>query len=275
MNSFYPLAVFLLVIAVIAVFIYRKTIIHVLFAIITISIVFAVMRQNSAGLQTQTPIVDQVTNVIQSFTSWFNGAKSLYSALNTSAELKQKFDTFSGTQSLQKITTAYSAIKSASNSIPELALPTSEEVEGYTPTQKQDFFTSIADFFAELPNTNPPANDQVPPNAKERLRGMFTKDLALTTAQGEVIVYDLEKSLMAVYIRELQVPQGPELGVYMATVEPNNTLHTQDFLYIGPLKSTQGNQVYLVPKNADNVVHNTVFIYSPVLSQVYAIAPLR
>lgn len=157
-------------------------------------------------------------------------------------------------------------------------LPTSTEYEGLSVNEQelvQESFLNQLKSFTSRVQQKSVVNDPLPQNIQVVKQGLLTDEYAMETAQGLVTIYRQDSGLLYLYIQELEIPNGPDLELYLAEVDPKTELPTEDFYYIADLKAIAGNQLYVLPESVPVEVLNTFFIYTPLTATVYAAAPLR
>jgi len=86
---------------------------------------------------------------------------------------------------------------------------------------------------------------------------------------GRVKIYDEAVALNLALI-DFNTSNGPDLHVYLSQeAEP---IH---FIELGKLKSTAGNQVYVIPGNPDFTVYKYVLIHCQQFNHVFGIASIK
>jgi hypothetical protein len=275
MQSLQPLLIFLLIIALFAIYIFRKQLLHFVIALVLSVGGYLVFNQYSSSNVETAPETLNVKFSFETITSWFTTSRSLYSTFQDSTAIQQKLGIVSAVEKVESIKQAIDFINSTSTVVDSITLPTEEEAKALNALQQESLLQRVRTALSKYTPEKVTVNDQVPADATLVQKGLFTDKLAYSFARGEVSVYSLGTATSAVYVKELNVPFAPGLGLYMAKVAEGTEVLSEDFLLIGPLKAVNGNQLYFVPSAEMLVGYNTVFIYSPVLAQVYAIAPLK
>lgn len=167
----------------------------------------------------------------------------------------------------------------SSKMLDSVQLPTQSEYDSLNEEDQLAVKNQVIEAFSQLPDETAvariPLDDKPPVNAQVVKQGLFTDQMSVGKAQGLCTIYTSMLNTYTVYIQELEVTYGPELGLYLASVEPINQTVDSTFFYIGPLKGISGNQSYTLPKDVNINQYDTIFIYSPVVDTVYAAAPLR
>lgn len=280
-ESTVALVLFLVIIGAVFVYVFRKKIITALIFIGIALIGFAFFK--SSDYQIAGDIGEAETSLTQTVGDWWSAlqsgytkAQEFYAWFTKSQQLQTELAETDPGVVLTSLQSSYDYLKGIANNLATIELPTQEQLQSYSPAERESFLQNMSQFFAEanVQNQTVPS-DEVPPGAVAIQSGLFTDDLALETAQGQVTQYRLDSGVLAIFVKELKLPYGPEQGLYLASVQDGQTVLSDEFLFVGPLKANQGNQLYFIPQTPGIEQYNTAFVYSPVLQQVYAIAPLR
>ena len=281
-ESLSALALFFVIIAIVLLYVFRKQILTVAIFLALAFVGFLFFKNAtdypvSNDLRSaEQSISGTISKLWQSIVSGYTTAQSMYKLFTANDQIQQQFAESDTVTIINSVTESYEKLKNLTTSLPTIDLPSTSEVEQFSDVEKTHFLQTITELFTSVTiDSAEPIQDEVPTDAVKIAEGLFTNELALTTAQGLITQYQLDSGVLALYFKELKVPFGPELGVYLAEVQDQNTVLSDEFLFVSPLKAVQGNQLYFLPNDERIQRFNTVFIYSSVLNQVYAIAPLR
>jgi hypothetical protein len=88
-------------------------------------------------------------------------------------------------------------------------------------------------------------------------------------ASGQVKVLQVSDGTQVLRFENLDVTNGPDLYVYLAT-----DTTAKDFISLGRLKGNMGNQNYPIPKNIDFEKYNTVLIWCQAFSTLFGSSKL-
>ena len=88
-------------------------------------------------------------------------------------------------------------------------------------------------------------------------------------ASGQVKVLQIPDGTQILRFENLDVTNGPDLYVYLAT-----DTTAKDFVSLGRLKGNMGNQNYLIPENTDLEKYNTVLIWCQAFSTLFGSSKL-
>ena len=88
-------------------------------------------------------------------------------------------------------------------------------------------------------------------------------------ASGQVKVLQITDGTQILRFENLDVTNGPDLDVYLAT-----DTTAKDFISLGRLKGNMGNQNYPIPKNIDFEKYNTVLIWCQAFSTLFGSSKL-
>jgi len=88
-------------------------------------------------------------------------------------------------------------------------------------------------------------------------------------ASGQVKVLQITDGTQILRFENLDVTNGPDLYVYLAT-----DTTAKDFISLGRLKGNMGNQNYPIPKNIDFEKYNTVLIWCQAFSTLFGSSKL-
>ena len=88
-------------------------------------------------------------------------------------------------------------------------------------------------------------------------------------ASGQVKVLQIPDGTQILRFENLDVTNGPDLYVYLAT-----DTTAKDFISLGRLKGNMGNQNYPIPENTDFEKYNTVLIWCQAFSTLFGSSKL-
>jgi hypothetical protein len=88
-------------------------------------------------------------------------------------------------------------------------------------------------------------------------------------ASGQVKVLQITNGTQVLRFENLDVTNGPDLYVYLAT-----DTTAKDFVSLGRLKGNIGNQNYLIPENTNFEKYNTVLIWCQAFSTLFGSSKL-
>ena len=88
-------------------------------------------------------------------------------------------------------------------------------------------------------------------------------------ASGQIKVLQSQDGTQILRIENLDVTNGPDLYVYLAT-----DTTAKDFVSLGRLKGNMGNQNYPIPENTDFEKYNTVLIWCQAFSTLFGSSKL-
>ena len=88
-------------------------------------------------------------------------------------------------------------------------------------------------------------------------------------ASGQVKVLQIPDGTQVLRFENLDVTNGPDLYVYLAT-----DTTSKDFVSLGRLKGNMGNQNYPIPENTDFEKYNTVLIWCQAFSTLFGSSKL-
>ena len=129
---------------------------------------------------------------------------------------------------------------------------------------------NIMKVFAQENNT---INDEM--NLPEnQINNMLTGNLidagdGFHMASGQVKVLEIPDGTQIPRFENLDVTNGPDLYVYLAT-----DITAKDFVSLGRLKGNMENQNYLIPENTDFEKYNTVLIWCQAFSTLFGSSKL-
>ncbi len=88
-------------------------------------------------------------------------------------------------------------------------------------------------------------------------------------AQGDAYTIPLEDGSTVLRLENFQSTNGPDLFVYLSTDE-----NASEFINLGELKASKGNQNYVIPDDADLSKYNKVLIWCKSFSVLFGSAEL-
>jgi hypothetical protein len=88
-------------------------------------------------------------------------------------------------------------------------------------------------------------------------------------ASGQIKALQIPDGTQILRFENLDVTNGPDLYVYLAT-----DTTAKDFVTLGRLKGNMGNQNYLIPENTDFGKYNTVLIWCKAFSTLFGSSKL-
>lgn len=106
-------------------------------------------------------------------------------------------------------------------------------------------------------------DEDMPPDAPMILAtGRFGEFDPIHSGSGSATVYELADGTRFVRLEDFSTNNGPELRVYLTTNAPNNIRESVgDFIDLGPLKGTVGNQNYFITEDINIEDYAAVVIY--------------
>ena len=105
-------------------------------------------------------------------------------------------------------------------------------------------------------------------DAPVKLSGQFIATAGIAVQGNAKIVSD--GNAFTLVLDSFQVSNGPDLKVYLSKKET-----AFEFINLGPLKSVTGNQIYVVPAEADLSIYKYVLIHCQQYNHLFAIAALK
>lgn len=122
-------------------------------------------------------------------------------------------------------------------------------------------------FSCKKKNDNP-ATDPVNPNATVLVKGNFAGNMSYTVSGTAEIVNDNNQKKLV--LKGFSSNNGPDLKVYLA-----KTIQAGDFISLGALKSTSGQQVYDISGMPDFAQYKFVLIWCQQFSVLFGSAELK
>jgi hypothetical protein len=116
--------------------------------------------------------------------------------------------------------------------------------------------------------TDNPVTDPVNPNATVLVKGNFSGNMSYTVSGTAEIVNDNNQKKLV--LKGFSTNNGPDLKVYLAT-----TTQAGNFISLGALKSTSGQQVYDISGMPDFAQHKFVLIWCQQFSVLFGAAELK
>jgi hypothetical protein len=98
------------------------------------------------------------------------------------------------------------------------------------------------------------------------------------TESGDIIVYKTDNDTFKLVLQNFTVSPAPDLHVIMLPlneVPDNETIGMTDFVDVGPLMSTEGDQTFDIPPSFDPTVHKTVVIWCVSCEEAFATGVLE
>lgn len=96
-------------------------------------------------------------------------------------------------------------------------------------------------------------------------------------ASGRAVLLPLTDGSRVLRLEDLDVDNGPDLHVYLATAPPDSraAAFARDRVDLGRLRGNRGDQNYPVPGSVDTDAFRSAVIWCPRFSVGWAVAPLR
>ena len=94
-------------------------------------------------------------------------------------------------------------------------------------------------------------------------------------ARGEAAAIRLGEGGRVLTLTGFEVDNGPDLRVYLAAGPATTEGEVDDFVDLGGLKGSSGNQQYVIPPETDLGRYTTVVVWCRAFSVLFARAPLR
>ena len=107
--------------------------------------------------------------------------------------------------------------------------------------------------------------------------GAFRDGDRFHKGSGQALIYDLPDGSRVLRFENLEVTNGPDLRVILATVaDPDSSedVHAAGYIELDKLKGNVGNQNYPIPADADVDSFRSVVIYCKPFRVVFAVANL-
>lgn len=110
----------------------------------------------------------------------------------------------------------------------------------------------------------------------ELLRGSFYGVDENHLGTGNAIIIQTQADEYSLNLENFEVTNGPGLHVILAEDNnPYNIATLGDYVDLGDLKTTSGDQMYPIPNNVDLEKYGSVVIYCLPFEAIFAIAPIR
>ena len=129
---------------------------------------------------------------------------------------------------------------------------------------------------------DPPATNTVKPSVTstfeptEILRGNFYGVDENHLGVGNAVIIQTQIGEYSLYLENFEVTSGPGLHVILAEDNnPYNIATLGDYLDLGELNSTRGDQVYALPNAVNLENYSSVVVYCVPFQAIFAIAPLQ
>jgi len=110
----------------------------------------------------------------------------------------------------------------------------------------------------------------------EILRGGFYGVDENHLGSGNAVIIQTNVGEYSLYFENFEVTSGPDLHVILA--EDNNPYSVAtlgDYLDLGKLESTSGNQTYIIPAAVNLEKYGSVVVYCVPFQAIFAIAPIK
>ena len=128
---------------------------------------------------------------------------------------------------------------------------------------------------AETHETMEPMPETAEPAALRR--GSFRDVDRLHRGSGSATVYRLADGAHVLRLQNLEVTNGPDLRVLLAShpdPRSRNDLDGGGYVELAPLKGNVGNQNYAIPADLDVTSYKSVVIYCRPFHVLFSVAPL-
>ena len=110
----------------------------------------------------------------------------------------------------------------------------------------------------------------------ELLRGSFYGVDENHQGVGNANIIQTQVDEYSLYLENFEVTSGPGLHVILAEDDnPYSVATLGDYLDLGELQSTKGDQVYGIPNNVDFEKYGSVVVYCVPFQAIFAIAPIK
>jgi len=119
-------------------------------------------------------------------------------------------------------------------------------------------------------------NDPLPTTERKLAQGQFAGADSGHQGSGQATLYQLPDGAMILRLDKFQSTNGPELHVILTShpAPTNATELMENFLDLGPLQATMGNQNYPLPADTDASQFKNVVIYCQPLKVIFSTAKL-
>lgn len=111
-------------------------------------------------------------------------------------------------------------------------------------------------------------NDIIDTSAQVKLKGILM-DGPYGTAQGEIKIY-FKNGLYTLALEDFLVSNGPDLHVYLSKEMP-----PINFIDLGKIKSTNGNQVYPISGTPDFTLYKFALIHCQQFNHLFGTSDLK
>jgi len=110
----------------------------------------------------------------------------------------------------------------------------------------------------------------------EILRGNFYGVDENHVGVGNAIIFQTQVGEYYLQLENFEVTNGPGLHVILAEANnPYSIATLGDYLDLGELKNTRGDQMYALPNAVDLEIYGSVVVYCLPFEAIFAIAPIR
>jgi hypothetical protein len=108
------------------------------------------------------------------------------------------------------------------------------------------------------------------------LRGSFYGVDENHQGVGNAIIIQTQVDEYSLHLENFEVTSGPGLHVILAEDDnPYNIATLGDYLDLGELQSTMGDQVYVIPNGVNLEKYGSVVVYCVPFQAIFAIAPIK
>jgi hypothetical protein len=156
--------------------------------------------------------------------------------------------------------------------------PTEQASTTSTPQSIQVTYTPTSKVTLDVPS----ATSTVRPSATSTfepmylLRGSFYGVDENHQGVGNAIIIQTQADEYSLHLENFEVTSGPGLHVILAKDDnPYNVATLGDYLDLGELQSTTGDQVYLIPNDVNLEKYGSVVVYCVPFQAIFAIAPIQ
>ena len=93
---------------------------------------------------------------------------------------------------------------------------------------------------------------------------------------GNAVIIQTQADEYSLHLERFEVTSGPGLHVILAEDDnPYNVVTLGDYLDLGELQSTMGDQVYVIPNDVNLEKYGSVVVYCVPFQAIFAIAPIK
>ena len=171
--------------------------------------------------------------------------------------------------------------------VPEfIDTPLPSQEESFNPTESSPATPKPTRTVESISSTamivEPPATNTIKPSATstfeptEISRGNFYGVDENHVGVGNAIIIQTQVGKYSLQLENFEVTNGPGLHVILAEANnPYSVATLGDYLDLGELKSTRGDQIYALPNAVDLGYYGSVVVYCLPFEAIFAIAPIR